>query len=97
MPEQGQTDLSERIIEFIRGEIQDKTIEITRDTPIESIQMDSIDVIEVLFKFEEEFDATVNLAPDSRFATVGEFVDAVIAQVPPKKAARVASKHKKKA
>jgi acyl carrier protein len=82
MSNQSRSDLSERIIEFIRAELRDKTTEITRATPIESIHIDSIDVIEVLYKFEDEFNVSINLSPNSEFLTVGEFIDSVLDQVP---------------
>jgi acyl carrier protein len=82
MSNQSRSDLSERIIEFIRAELRDKTTEITRDTPIESIHIDSLDVIEVLYKFEDEFNVSINLSPNSKFLTVGEFIDSVLDQVP---------------
>ena len=74
--------LRQKILVFIRSEIQDKTVPITMDTPIESIKIDSIDVIHVVFKVEEEFKTDVSLSNDVSYATVGEFVDALIAFVP---------------
>ena len=71
-----------RIIDFIHSENQDKTIEFDMDTPIESIKIDSIDVINVIFKVEEEFKAVVDLPQDAKFITVGDFVRALAAFVP---------------
>ena len=74
--------LRQRILEFIKSEIQDKTVPLSMDTPIESIKIDSIDVIHVVFKAEEEFKIEVALSNDVSYATVGEFVDALISFIP---------------
>ncbi len=71
-----------RIVDFIHSEIQDKSIQFDMNTPIESVKIDSIDVIHVIFKVEEEFKTTVDLPQDSRFATVGDFVRALAEFVP---------------
>lgn len=67
---------------FMRAEMQDKSIEFSMDTPLEGVKIDSIDVIHVIFKVEEEYGATVDMAPDAKFATVGEFVNALIDFIP---------------
>lgn len=74
--------LQRRILEFIRSEIQDKAVPMEMDTPIEAIKIDSIDVINVIFKVEEEFKTDVTLSNDVSYATVGGFVDALIAFIP---------------
>jgi acyl carrier protein len=75
-------DLRQKILGFIHSEIQDKTAPLAMDTPIEAVTIDSIDVIHVVFKVEEEFKTEVSLSNDVSYATVGEFVDALIAFVP---------------
>jgi len=64
-----------KILGFIRAEAQDKTIQFDMNTPIEAVKIDSIDVINVVFKVEEEFKVAVDLPQDSRFDTIGEFVN----------------------
>jgi len=71
-----------RILEFIRSEIQDKTVEFDMDTPIEIVKIDSIDVIHVIFKVEEEYNVVIDLPQDSKFATIGDFVRALAEYVP---------------
>jgi acyl carrier protein len=71
-----------RILEFIRSEIQDKTVEFDMDTPIEIVKIDSIDVIHVIFKVEEEYNVVIDLPQDSKFATIGDFVRALAEFVP---------------
>jgi acyl carrier protein len=72
-----------KILGFIRSEIQDKSIEFDMNTSIEGVKIDSIDVIHVIFKVEEEFGCTVDLPQDSKFATVGDFVEALLKFIPP--------------
>lgn len=71
-----------KIVEFIHSEMQDKDIQFDMSTPIESVKIDSIDVIHVIFKVEEEFKTTVDLPQDSKFETVGDFVNALADFVP---------------
>ncbi len=71
-----------KILDFMRSEIQDKTIQFDMNTPIEGVKIDSIDVIHVIFKVEEEFGVTVDLPQESKFATVGEFVEAILKFIP---------------
>jgi acyl carrier protein len=76
-------EIQEKILGFIRSEIADKTTPVALDTPIDAANIDSIDVIHVIFKVEEEFKTEVSLSNDVSYATVGEFVDALIRFIPP--------------
>ncbi len=69
-------------MEFIHSEMQDKSLQFDMNTPIESVKIDSIDVIHVIFKVEEEFKTTVDLPQDSKFETVGDFVRTLADFVP---------------
>jgi len=69
-------------MEFIRSEAQDKTIPFDMDTPIETMKIDSIDVINVVFKVEEEYKVAIDLPSDSKFDTIGDFVRALAHFVP---------------
>ncbi len=71
-----------KILSFIHSEIQDKSVEFDMDTPIAAVKIDSIDVIHVVFKVEEEFETTIDLPQDSKFDTVGDFVRALAAFIP---------------
>ena len=70
-----------RIIQFIREEVQDKSVDITMDTPIESVKMDSIDVIHVVFKAEEEFKVEIDLDTSTKYETIGDLVRPIIARI----------------
>jgi acyl carrier protein len=81
---QGMTydELCARIIQFIREEIPDKSVEITMDTPIEQVKIDSIDVIQVIFKAEEEFKVEIDVDTKVKYQTIGDFVRPIIAHIP---------------
>ena len=79
--------LDRRIIEFIQKEIQDKSVVLTRETRREDVAIDSIDIVNVVFAIEEEFDIEVDLTPDAKFDTVGELVDTLIGFIPEEKRA----------
>jgi acyl carrier protein len=74
------------ILKFIRSEIQDKEAVFDMDTPIDTIKIDSIDVIHVIFKVEEEYNVTIDLPQDAKFATVGDFVRALADFIPSEQA-----------
>lgn len=76
------SELDRRILSFIQKEIQDKTAVLTRATRRDEVSIDSIDVVNVVFAIEEEFDVEVNLSSDMRFDTVGDLLDALIAFIP---------------
>ncbi len=77
-----QNGINSKILEFIHSEIQDKSAVFDMDTPISSVKIDSIDVIHVVFKVEEEFNTTIDLPQDSKFETVGDFVRALTKFIP---------------
>lgn len=70
-----------RIIQFIREEVQDKSVDITMDTPVESVKMDSIDVIHVVFKAEEEFKVEIDLDTSTKYETIGDLVRPIIERI----------------
>jgi acyl carrier protein len=71
------------IIELIRSEIQDKSTVLTMSTPRDQVEIDSIDIVETIFKIEEKYAISVNLPLDAKFETVGDLVTALMACFPP--------------
>ena len=71
-----------KILDFIRSEIQDKTLKFDLETPIEGVKIDSIDIVHVIFKVEEEFGVAVDLPQDQKYEKVGDFVDALVKFIP---------------
>ena len=77
--------LEAEIIGFIAQEIQDKTAVLTRETRRDEVAIDSIDIVNVVFAVEEKYDTQVDIAPDSRFETVGDLIDKLITFIPDSK------------
>lgn len=71
-------DIRRRVIELLQAEIQDKALVLTMETPIEQVVIDSIDIVRVLIKMEEEFGRETSFAPNGDYKTVGDVVDALI-------------------
>ena len=69
-------------MDLIRSEIQDKEAVFDMNAPIEGVTIDSIDVIHVVFKVEEEYGIQVDLDQNAKYETVGEFVEALLKFVP---------------
>lgn len=67
-----------RVIELLQAEIQDKTLVLTMETPIEVVVIDSIDIVRVLINMEEEFGKETSFAPSGDYKTVGDVVNALI-------------------
>jgi acyl carrier protein len=73
-------ELIERVLEIIRSECNDQTL--TMDTPTQGLNMDSVDVINILFCLEDEFKVSVDLDLQAMPVTVGEMVEALIKFIP---------------
>lgn len=63
----------EKIVEYLSRELDIPAESITRDTTFESLQLDSLDTVEMVMDLEE--DLGVDLELEDRLATVGELVD----------------------
>ncbi|MBL8574601.1 MAG: acyl carrier protein [Hyphomicrobiaceae bacterium] len=82
------TAIETQIIDFIRAEIQNKSAVLTMATRRDEVEIDSIDIVQVIFNLEEKYGIEVNLSPNTQFETVGELVDALIAFIPEEKLPR---------
>jgi acyl carrier protein len=58
---------------------EDSALEITPETTFEELELDSLDIVELLMKVEEEFNIT--LEAEAQMTTVQELVEKVEAQV----------------
>ncbi len=70
-----------RILDIMRSQVQDKSVFFDLDTSIEGVKIDSIDIIQVLFKVEEEFNTHVELPLDAKYEKIGDFVEAMLTGV----------------
>jgi acyl carrier protein len=79
----GREALQQKILSFLQSEIQDKAVMLSMQTPLDSVAIDSVDILHVLFKVEEEFKIEIQFSPDNRFSTVGDIVHALTDLIPP--------------
>jgi acyl carrier protein len=71
-----------RILSFLQREVKSRNIDLTMDAPVMDVGIDSIDIVRVLFKVEEEFGIEIELSPTQDFTTVGAFIDELVALIP---------------
>ena len=69
----------ERVCDIIRDNAGDDTVELTRDTTMAELGLDSLATVEVVVACEDEFD--IEIDQDATPATVGEFVELVEVQL----------------
>lgn len=74
--------IAKKILGFLQEEIQDKTIVLTMDTPTDQVAIDSIDIVRVIFKIEDQFGSEISFAPSADHKTVGDVVHALIDLMP---------------
>ena len=63
----------ERLISYLSRELDIPAEEITRETTLESLHLDSLDTVEMLMDLEEELG--VDLELEERVSTLGELAD----------------------
>lgn len=69
----------ECVCDIIRDNAGDDTVELTRDTTMAELGLDSLATVEVVVAIEAEFDIELDQSVNPE--TVGEFVDLVEAQL----------------
>lgn len=69
------------ILRIIRSQVGENTKPFDLQTPIEEIDIDSMGIIEAVFKVEEEFGTSVELVFGASYATVGDLVEALAKSV----------------
>ena len=63
----------EKIVAYLSSELDIPADSIDRDTTFESLQLDSLDTVEMIMDLEEELG--VDLELDDRLTTIGELAD----------------------
>jgi acyl carrier protein len=71
-----------KLLDILRSELPDKNVSFTMDTPRDQVDIDSLAIIQTVFKVEEEFNVSIDLMSSAEYNTVGDFVNAVIACFP---------------
>jgi acyl carrier protein len=81
-------DVESTVFSIIAQKAGDHTIVMARDTDLASLNLDSIDKVEIIFEIEEAFDISLvynanraNTAEGAGIVTVGDVIDLVKAQV----------------
>ena len=74
--------LRAKVLEFIRSEVSDNADSLELNTPISQLNIDSIGMIQVIFKFEDAYGVSVDLPESHDFETVGEMIEALVAFIP---------------
>jgi acyl carrier protein len=76
------SELAENILEVVRSESQDQSVQITMDTLIKDVSIDSVDVINILFRLEDEYKVSIDLDVQAQPEKVGDLVNALIEFIP---------------
>jgi len=71
----------EKIAGVIAEHVGSDVSEITEATTFESLGVDSLDIVEMVMKFEEELGVELELELDEKFETVGELAKFVESKV----------------
>jgi acyl carrier protein len=87
------------VLDIIAKQANMERSKLTRDSKIAELDIQSLDVVEIIFAIEEKFDITVpynandpsGAAAGISFITIGDVVDAVEKQIAQRDAARAAS------
>lgn len=73
-------DIVDQIVTIIRHVRRDADLQLDKDTPIDSLGIDSLDFVELMFSIEEKFGIDIPFNANtghSPFATVGSAAEAV--------------------
>ncbi len=65
----------ERVCDIVREQGGLDDTELTEDTKLADVGLDSLAIVEIVMSCEDEFDIEVD--PDTNPATIGEFVDII--------------------
>jgi len=72
-------DIEERVIEIVSEQLGVDKSEITRDTSfINDLNADSLDTVELVMEFEDEFDTSIPDEEAEKIQTVGAAIDYIV-------------------
>lgn len=69
----------EKLISYLSKELDIPAQELDRDTTFESLQLDSLDTIEMISEFESELG--IDLEPEEKLVTIGDLADYIESQL----------------
>lgn len=74
--------LVEHVLDIVRAEAPRQDAAINLDTSVESVNIDSIDLINILFRLEDEYKVNIEMDLQERPETVGDLINALITFIP---------------
>lgn len=74
--------LVEHVLDIVRTEAPRQDAAINLDTPVESVNIDSIDLINILFRLEDEYKVNIEMDIQEHPKTVGDLINTLIAFIP---------------
>ena len=74
-------EIRRKAIEVARAELAPRPVEFDDTTPCADIDVDSIDVIQIIFRLEEEFKIEINAPPYNSFVTMGDLFDVIVESI----------------
>ncbi len=70
------SDIEEKVISIVSEQLSVPKEEITRESSfIDDLKADSLDIVELVMEFEDEFDITIPDEDYERIRTVGDAID----------------------
>jgi len=75
-------ELVAHVLEIVKNEAPRQDVAIDFDTPVESVNIDSIDLINILFRLEDEYKVNIEMDLQERPETVGDLINALIGFIP---------------
>jgi acyl carrier protein len=74
--------LVEHILDIVRSEAPRQDVAINLEASVESVNIDSIDLINILFRLEDEYKVNIEMDLQERPETVGDLINALVAFIP---------------
>ncbi len=71
--------VGKRLIEHIVAQVSNVPTDLSMDTRFDAIEIDSVDLVNVVFAVEEEFGIDIPLGDERVFVTLADFADRVVA------------------
>lgn len=85
-------DIEAKIFDIVAKERRLDRSTLSRDTKLEDIEIESVDLVEIIFAIEDEFDVDVPQEEDAfKLETMGDIVDGVRKLIEAKQAETAAS------
>jgi acyl carrier protein len=71
------------VLDFVAKKANVDRATLSRETPVESLDLASIDILEIMFEVEEKYNISLlyNVNEGSSFKTVGDVLDLVTKQI----------------